>query len=71
MSRLLSTIVLFLMSGSAYAAAQDMDAAATAAPAETVDLIYVIIFGVLFVAMIVGFFVYLWWLERKRKPGEK
>jgi hypothetical protein len=37
------------------------------APPETVSVIYVVLFGVVFVGMIAGFFIYLWWGERKQK----
>lgn len=46
------------------------EAAGGAAPSETVSIVYVILFGVLFVGMIAGFFVYLWWQERHRDPSE-
>lgn len=38
-------------------------------PSETVSVAFVVIFGILFVGMIAGFFWYLWMNERKRKPG--
>jgi len=38
-------------------------------PSETVSVVFVVIFGILFVGMIAGFFWYLWMNERKRKPG--
>ena len=61
-------LVLFLMPAWALAAAKEMESAADA-PAETVSMVYVVIFGIIFVGMIVGFFVYLWWLEKKKKSG--
>lgn len=52
---------LFLL-GSAYAAEpQDLPPQASMAT--------VVIFMVLFIGMCVGFFVYLWWKEKKRKEG--
>ena len=36
-------------------------------PSETVSVVFVVLFGIAFVAMIAGFFVYLWMSERKRK----
>lgn len=36
-------------------------------PSETVSVVFVVLFGIAFVAMIAGFFVYLWMNERKRK----
>lgn len=68
MSRFLSAVTLFLMSSPLFAATKEMEAAN--APAETVDTIWVIVFGVIFIGSIVGFFIYLWHTEKKRKPGE-
>jgi hypothetical protein len=58
MRKLLSTVLLFLMSFPVLAAVGEEGGAS--APAPTVDMIYVVIFGVIFVGMIVGFFVYLY-----------
>jgi hypothetical protein len=49
--------------------AADMDSVANA-PTELVDVMYVVIFGILFVGMIVGFFLYMWYIERKKKKAE-
>ena len=68
MHRFLSSTLLFLLSCPAVAAVGDEGVAS--APGETVSIVYVIIFGVIFVAMIAGFFVYLWWNEQK-KPENK
>jgi len=65
MSKFLSAIALFLMSSSLLAAAKEMEAAT--APAETVGMIWVILFVVLFLGSIIGFFVYLWHTEKNRK----
>ena len=65
MPKFLSAVTLFLMSGPLLAATKEMEAAN--APAETVDVIWVIVFGVIFIGSIVGFFWYLWWNERKGK----
>jgi len=61
-----SAVGLFLMNCWVFAATKEMEGGAEA-PAEMVDVIYVVLFGLLFVGMIVGFFVYLWYLERKKK----
>lgn len=66
MSNLLSAVMLFLMSSPLFAAAREMEAGTP--PSETVDLIWVIVFGVIFIGMIVAFFVYLWHTEKNRKP---
>jgi hypothetical protein len=65
MKKLLSAVTLFLMScGLAFAATREMEGAS--APAETVDVIYVVIFVVIFIASIIGFFVYLFMNEKKQ-----
>lgn len=65
MLKLLSAVMLFLMSSPLFAAAKEMEAASP--PSETVDLVWVVVFGVIFVGMIIGFFVYLWHTEKNRK----
>jgi hypothetical protein len=50
--------------GLAFAATREMEGAS--APAETVDVIYVVIFVVIFVASIIGFFIYLFLNEKKK-----
>lgn len=68
-SAVVSAIVPFLMSCWAFAASKEMEGAAEA-PAEMVDVIYVVVFGILFIGMIVGFFAYFWWVEsQKKKKG--
>ena len=47
-----------------------MEAGADAPPAEPVSIVWVILFGILFLGMIAGFFVYLWWQERNRDSSE-
>ena len=69
MKKLLSAISMFLMScGLAFAAPREMEGAT--APADTVDVIYVVIFVVIFLASIIGFFVYLFLNEKKQKPDQ-
>ncbi len=68
MFKFLSAITLFLMFSSLLAAAKEMEAAT--APSETVDIIWVIVFAVVFLGSIIGFFVYLWHTERNRKREE-
>ena len=67
MYRILSSILMFLLSSAAHAA-KEIEAAA--APVETVGTIYIVIFGILFIGMIVGFFIYLWMSDNK-KPEDK
>jgi heme/copper-type cytochrome/quinol oxidase subunit 2 len=67
--KLLSVVTLFLMScGLAFAATREMEGAT--APADTVDVIYVVIFVVIFITSIIGFFVYLFLNEKKQKPDQ-
>ena len=68
MSKLLSAVALFLISSPLFAAMKEMDAAN--APAETVDVVWVIVFGVIFIGSIVGFFIYLWHTDKNGKPGK-
>jgi hypothetical protein len=68
MKKILSAITLFLMSCWAFAATKEMEGAS--APVDTVDMIYVVIFIVVFVGSIIGFFIYLWMNEKKQKPDQ-
>ena len=68
MYKFLLPILTFLLSSTVHAA-KELDAAS--APAETVSMVYVVIFGILFVGMIVGFFIYLWMQDSKSKQQEK
>jgi len=67
MYKILSSIPMSLLSALAYAA---KEADAPSAPVETVGTIYIVIFGILFVGMIVGFFIYLWMSDDK-EPKDK
>ena len=58
MSRILSAVALFLMTHPLFAAMREMEAAN--APAETVSVVWVVAFVVLFVVSCVGFFAYIW-----------
>lgn len=55
------------MSSPLFAATKEMD---PNAPSETVSVVWVIVFGVIFLGSIVGFFIYLWHTEKSRKPKE-
>ena len=68
MKKILSAITLFLMSCWAFAATKEMEGAS--APVDTVDMIYVVIFIVIFVGSIIGFFIYLWMNEKKQKSDQ-
>ena len=63
MQKFLSSAVFFLMSLPVLAATQEMDK--VNAPGETVDTVYVVIFGVIFIGMIIGFFVYLFMSDKE------
>lgn len=66
MSKLLSAVTLFLLSLPVLAATREMEGAS--APAETVDLVWVIVFAVIFIGAIVGFFIYLFMANKDKKP---
>ena len=65
MSKLLSAITLFLLSSPLLAASKEMDAAN--APAETVDMVWVVVFIILFIGSIIGFFIYLFMTDKDKK----
>lgn len=67
----MSRIVLAALSCFLASLALAADEAVSSAPAETVSIVYVIVFGIVFVGMIVGFFAYLWWNESRRKPEDQ
>ncbi len=64
MRSMLCTLVNLFAATAAFA----QDEAASSAPPETVSIVYVALFALVFVGMIVGFFIYLWWHEREVKP---
>jgi len=65
MTKLISAVPLFLMTCCAFAAS--MEDAANAPLQEGVPLVYVALFLILFLGSIVGFFVYMWYLESRKK----
>ena len=66
MNKLISGIFPLLVFCSAYA----MDAKDPPIPTET-NVIGIVIFAVLFFGSCIGFFLYLWWVDRdKKKDGE-
>jgi ABC-type methionine transport system permease subunit len=66
-NKLLSTLLLLLLQLPLLAAAQEREVAN--APVETVSMVYVAAFGLIFVGMIVGFFIYLF--AKKEAPEQK
>jgi len=64
MKKILSTVIFFLMSFPVLAAVSEMDA--KSAPPETVSTVYVVLFGILFVGIVAGFFIYLWWSTKDK-----
>jgi hypothetical protein len=68
MRKLPSSVLLFLMSLPALAATQEM--AGGSAPPETVDTVYVVIFGIVFIGMIAGFAVYMLKGGKDEKPDK-
>jgi hypothetical protein len=70
MNRLLAPISLVLLSLPALAA--DLEDAAASAPVDTVDLVYVVLFLMLFIGTIAGFLLYfLWRDDRPEKPKQR
>lgn len=69
MQKLLSFVVPYLLSWPVWAATEEMQGAN--APVETVSTAYVILFCVGFVAVIVGFFAFLWWNEKRSKKPDQ
>jgi hypothetical protein len=67
MIKFLSAILPFLVSSPLLAAVKEMEAAA---PVDTVDAIWIVVFVVVFFGSIIGFFLYLWRSDKKGKPGE-
>ena len=65
MQKILSSIIFFLMSLPALAATEEMSKAD--APPETVGTIYIVIFGIIFVGSIIGFFIYLFMSDKNEK----
>jgi hypothetical protein len=69
MNKLLSTLFVLLLQLPVLAAAQERDVAS--APAETVSMTYVVVFGIVFVGMIVGFFAYLFMNDKGEDATKK
>jgi hypothetical protein len=67
MNKLLSTLFVLLLQLPVLAAAQEREVAN--APVETVSMGVVIVFGVIFVGMIAGFFIYLF--MKKEEPAQE
>lgn len=65
MSKFLSALTLYLLSSPLFAATKEMEAVDAAG--ETVSMVWVVIFVILFVGSIVGFFIYMWISEKKNK----
>lgn len=67
--RLLSAIPLLLISCLGFAAGLEESGAAQ--PAQTVPLVYVVLFLILFFGLIVGFFAYLAYTWRRDEESKK
>lgn len=66
MSKILAAATLFLMFSPLFAATKEMEEVAAAG--GTVDMIWVIVFAVIFIAAIIGFFIYLFMTDKDKKP---
>ncbi len=69
MRNLLSMVSLFLTS--CWALAANMEEAANTTPVPTVSMVYVVLFVVLFLGLIVGFFGYLCWNEKRKTRDQR
>ena len=69
MKNFLASIFLFLLSSPLLAAIREEPA--QNAPVDTVSTVYIVIFGVLFVGMIVGFFIYLWMNDKSESQDKQ
>lgn len=69
MRNLLSTASLFLTS--CWALAANVEEAANAPPVPTVSVVYVVLFVILFLGLIIGFFGYLWWNDKRKTRDQR
>jgi len=71
MQKALTSFVLSLVTlAPLWALAAVSDEGGANAPVETVSAGVIVLFGVLFIGAIVGFFVYMWWLSKKEKSDK-
>ena len=61
-------LALILLSNPLFVPAQDMSQAG--APVQTVSMVWVFLFVTLFIGTIVWFFLYMWYLERKKEQNQ-
>ncbi|HXF67891.1 MAG TPA: hypothetical protein VNK67_14490 [Burkholderiales bacterium] len=71
MKRSLSGIVPALLSSPLLAAVNEAGEEAASAPVETVSVVWVVVFLVIFFGSIAAFFAYLWYSEKKRGDAGK
>ena len=73
MTRILSSAILYLLCLPVFAAvfAAAEEGTAANAPVETVSVVYVVIFGIFFIGLIVGFFAYMMRGGSDDKPEDK
>jgi ABC-type methionine transport system permease subunit len=69
MNKLFAPMALFLLSLPALAA--DLEDAAASAPVDTVDMVYVVLFIVLFIGTIAGFLLYFLWRDDSREKRKQ
>ena len=68
MSRFVSAALAFLLALSTSVLAQESER--SSAPVETVSMVYVVIFAVIFIGMIAGFFIYLFMTDKKSEDSK-
>lgn len=69
MRNLLSAVSLFL--ATCWALAANVEEAANQPPVPTVSMVYVVLFILLFLGLIVGFFGYLFWNEKRKTRDQR
>ena len=67
MNKLITAVSLYLVSGLALAAV-NLDEGGNVPMVDSVPTAYVVLFVVLFLGMIIGFFGWIWWNEKHRRP---
>lgn len=70
MTRILPVIFLFFVSFLACAQTGQESANAPVTIPETVDVVPVIIFAIIFFGLIAGYFWWMWWSEKKRNKKQ-
>lgn len=71
MQKMVSIVSFFVMSLWVQLASAELDRTGSEVPVERVDVVYVVLFGVLFVGMIIAYGIQIWRKERQRSRNEQ